>query len=64
MNRAEGCMMQCSKGYVAVTVHNLVLAELWLKLVSCQLVGLSAMSIKQQITGSKGESNIVVPGDT
>ena len=41
----------------AIAVYNLVLAEVWLKLESCQLVGLAAMSIEQQAIGSK-ESRI------
>lgn len=52
-----GYMMQCME----VTLCNLLLAELWLKLESCQLVGLLATSVKQQATGeSTGESNVIV----
>lgn len=36
--------------------YRLLLAELWLKLESCELVGLLATSIKQQVTESKGKS--------
>ena len=35
--------------------HSLLLAELWLKLGSCELVGLQATSIKQQSNWFTGE---------
>ena len=57
-------MMQCTKECVAVILllfYNLLLAELWLRHESCQLVGLPATSIKLQATGSKGESNVIIP---
>ena len=41
--------------------YNLLLAGLWLRLEGCQLVGLLATSIKQQATGSKGDSNVIMP---
>ena len=41
--------------------YTLPLAELWLRLESCQLVGQPATSFKQQATGFKGESNIIIP---
>ena len=46
-------MMQCIKDCMAVNFTSLLLAELWLKLESCELVGLPAMSIKQQATESE-----------
>ena len=36
----KGCMMQCIKECLAETAYILLLAELWLKLESCQLVKL------------------------
>ena len=41
--------------------YNLLLAELWPRLESCQLVGLPATSSKQQATRFKEESNVIIP---
>ena len=56
--------MQCITECVAVDVHNLLLAELRVKLESCQVVGLLAMSINEQATGSKRELNVILPEET
>ena len=53
-------MMQCVyciKEWVAIKRYHLLLPELWLKLESFQRV--PATSIKQQSTGSSGESNAI-----
>ena len=44
--------------------YNVLLAELWLELESCHLVGLPPTSINQQATGSKGKSNVAIPEET
>ena len=54
--RVHDAMYQTTCG---INSYNVLLAELWLRLESCQLVGLPATSIKQQATGSKGESDII-----
>ena len=42
------------QGMCGSNLYNLLLAGLWLE--GCQLVGLLVTSIKQQATGSKGDS--------
>ena len=49
------------QGMCGSKFYNLLLAELWLRLQSCQLTGLPATRIKQQATGYKGESNVIIP---
>ena len=60
-NRVWGGIMQCMSVYVGMNGPQSCLTELYLKSESCRLMCLPAMSVKQQVTEFKGESNVVIP---